>query len=410
MNILGLGTYPIVNPVHGGQRRVSAFRDYYHSVGARYTYASVYQSAHYSGSDVSSTDIPIGDNIEDAYSGIPFIDDVRAGLQAANTDYNLIYRKLLTIVERVEPDIIQLEQPFMWPFVKKLRDMAAYRSMPVIYSSQNVEAPLKRDVLLSANVPPQSIHRADILISGLEDEICKMADLIIACSSSDKTVYEKMKPRAACVLVPNGVDRPIEPCPNTESTVRDVFGDNKFLFFVGSAYPPNISGFVEQVIDDGMFFVPPEKSIAICGGLCDGIFQTQAYLRYLEAHSDRVHFFSSPTDPELSAITKACHGVVLPVTFGGGSNLKTAQALALGKWIVATPTAMRGFETFRRAKGVIIAKNPQEFRRAMSDVLNRPPLELTAAQNRKRESVYWDEAFKKAAIMTHVSSLPKVLA
>ena len=80
---------------------------------------------------------------------------------------------------------------------------------------------------------------------------------------------------------------------------------------------------------------------------------------------------------ELSAVKQGCHGVFLPIRGGGGTNLKTAEALALGKWVVATSTALRGFEAFLGADGVVIADTSADFRRAMRQVLERPPLELT---------------------------------
>ncbi|KDA00339.1 glycosyltransferase [Hyphomonas oceanitis] len=403
MKILGLGTYPIIKPVHGGQRRVSAFRDYYSSVGVQYQYACVYQGAHYTQEDVSSDDVAIMALDNDPYRAIPLIDDVRAGWQAGGETNLVTHKRLLAVAERFAPDVIQLEQPFMWPFVKRLRQDPRWAEMPVIYSSQNLEAPLKRDMLTSANVRSDDVRVAFDLINRTEAELCRAASLIIACSAEDQAVYRKMDRGGEVMLIPNGVSRPVPPSEAALSRVKSIYGKNRFLFFVGSAYPPNINGFAEMAIVDGVFFIPPEKQLAICGGLCDGIFQTAQYQRYLSAHSDRVQFFPSPSDAELSAVKDACHGVILPVTLGGGSNLKTAEALALGKWIVATSTAMRGFDEFRNAPGVIIADDPKAFQRAMADVLRRTPLKLPADQKLKRETVYWDHAFLRSNLVAQIN-------
>jgi glycosyltransferase involved in cell wall biosynthesis len=106
-----------------------------------------------------------------------------------------------------------------------------------------------------------------------------------------------------------------------------------------------------------------------------------------------VKFFADVSDLELSAIKQDCHGVVLPIRHGGGTNLKTAEALALGKWIVATSTALRGFEEFLSADGVVIADNPADFRHAIRQVLQRPPFELSETSRAARDALYWDRCF-----------------
>ena len=92
-------------------------------------------------------------------------------------------------------------------------------------------------------------------------------------------------------------------------------------------------------------------------------------------------------------VKATAHAILLPIKFGGGSNLKTAEALATGKWVIASPVAMRGFEEFLDAPGVVVADGPKNFRQAVIKTLNSPPLELTEAAKEIRESVYWDRRF-----------------
>src|SRR5690348_4579166 len=79
--VLGLGTYPIQRPVHGGQRRVAAFRQYYEDVGIAYTYACVYNPAHYDGSDVGVHDYKLDSFKCPSLSNV--IGDLMSGHQAA---------------------------------------------------------------------------------------------------------------------------------------------------------------------------------------------------------------------------------------------------------------------------------------------------------------------------------------
>jgi glycosyltransferase involved in cell wall biosynthesis len=147
------------------------------------------------------------------------------------------------------------------------------------------------------------------------------------------------------------------------------------------------------MVKGGVFYVPPVHSIAICGGVAEPVFIHPEYQRYLSANSDRVMFFPQVTDCELWAIKHSCHGVVLPIRSGGGSNLKTAEALALGKWVVATSTSLRGFKQFSDADGVIIADDPAEFRHAIRQVLRRAALDLSADSFAARDALYWDRCF-----------------
>jgi hypothetical protein len=71
------------------------------------------------------------------------------------------------------------------------------------------------------------------------------------------------------------------------------------------------------------------------------------------------------------AITNA-HALLLPIQYGGGSNVKTAEALLSGRPMVATATAMRGFDGFRNMPGITLANDARDFGAAMLAVLDSP--------------------------------------
>jgi hypothetical protein len=145
--ILGLGTFPAVGPVHGGQRRAAAFRNFYQTIGIEYVYTCIYDSDHYGPALVGPHDIPLMP-AEAVEGPVPLIGDILAGRQGATNESS--FQHFLNLVEKLKPDAIQLEQPFMWPLAKRLRD--ALGTLPLIYSSYNVEAPLKDAILVSGGV------------------------------------------------------------------------------------------------------------------------------------------------------------------------------------------------------------------------------------------------------------------
>jgi len=76
--------------------------------------------------------------------------------------------------------------------------------------------------------------------------------------------------------------------------------------------------------------------------------------------------------------------------------------------VIATSTAMRGFDAFRDAPGVVIADTPETFRRAVAQVFNRPPLKLKKEDLFLRETVYWDRGFADSTLANNVRSLLKL--
>jgi len=392
--ILGLGTFPAVKPVHGGQRRAAAFRSFYRTIGIDYVYTCIYDSDHYGPSLIGPHDIPL--IAPDSAEGpVPLIGDILAGRQGARHEAS--FRHFLQLIERLKPDALQLEQPFMWPLAKRLREMAGAGALPLIYSSYNVEAPLKDAILASGGVPSDVRRAIGEGVEQIEAEVCREAALVVCVTEAERNHYLRYCSADNIAVVPNGVDRPPQVIEES-ARCREIFQGRPFAFMVGSAYPPNIDGLCRYVFRDGAFMVPPVKSIAVCGGVCDGILSHPSYQRFLAANSQRVHLFREIDDPELWAVKAACHVVALPIDTGGGSNLKTAEALALGKWIVATTVAMRGYERFMEAEGLIIANNGTSFRRAISHALRSPPLIISDASRHARESVQWERCFEQSGM------------
>jgi glycosyltransferase involved in cell wall biosynthesis len=402
--ILGLGAFPLMKPIHGGQRRVAAIKRFYESIGIQYDYACVYDPASYTSTVVSANDIPLGPPVAE-YKSVPFIGDLLAGWQAANEPQSL--KHFLGVIDRIKPDALQLEHPFMWPLAQQLLTRPGTANLPIIYSSHNVEAPLKKSILAKAGVARHTCDQISERIQDMEIELCAYATLVICVSKSDRQYYANFRPEADVVVVPNGVDR--APAVISDSAgVREVFGQNRYLFMVGSAYPPNIEGTCNLVMRDGAFHGPPSKSLAICGGMSDGIFNHAEYRRFAAANDCRVHFFPTIEDDDLWALKVTSHGAIVAVDPGsGGTSLKTAEALALGKWVIANSAGLRGFEDFADDEGVVKADDRTDFRRSIAKVLRSAPLEISAQSHARREALYWDRCFSDSTLADRLSQLPR---
>jgi glycosyltransferase involved in cell wall biosynthesis len=95
----------------------------------------------------------------------------------------------------------------------------------------------------------------------------------------------------------------------------------------------------------------------------------------------RVHLFPDPTENDLDYLINRAAVLLLPIAHGGGSNIKTAEALLTDRPIIGTSTAFRGYDKFRMSKGVTIKDDVGEFRRAL-----RTALSTAASCNFKREN------------------------
>jgi hypothetical protein len=90
----------------------------------------------------------------------------------------------------------------------------------------------------------------------------------------------------------------------------------------------------------------------------------------------RVFNWDRVSEKTLSALIEEASCVLLPMTSGGGSNLKTAEAMLAGKRVVATPIALRGFDEFTPTE--LMSKEnayPEGYRADLVDAIKQPTKE-----------------------------------
>lgn len=388
--ILSISTYPTRLARQGGQKRIAAFRTAYKAAGYDLQTAALFDRPPYGPDETGPYDI----EHPATHSDIPHIRDLSAGRFAATNED--AFAHFARVLDTLKPAALQLEQPFLWPLAERLlRETAP--GMPLIYASQNWEAPLKAEILRREGVAPDMTARIAGEIEALEAAATRAAALVIAVSDAD----------AAHCLPCARPGTPVVTVPNAATPPRDTIGDaelagRKYALTVGSAYAPNVEGAARYVFEPGLWFMPPEPSLAICGGMAYGVFETDAYHAFGAAHDARTVFRPSPTDAELAGLIASAHMILLPIGFGGGSNLKTAEALLAGAHVVATPTAMRGFEPFAQASGVHIGRTPQDFRNAMVRAWSAPSLTLSDREQRCRATLTWDHVITASGLIDHL--------
>jgi hypothetical protein len=180
--------------------------------------------------------------------------------------------------------------------------------------------------------------------------------------------------------------------PEGIAEANRITGHKKFVLYSASAHPPNITGFFD-IFAGGVGCIAPNELIVVAGSAGPNIKSDPRFER--TAGLSKVFVAPGTVSEEcLQGLLEIAHTIGLPITHGGGTNLKTAEALWAGKHIVATTTALRGFESFRASQGVLVADEPSKFLASIRTTMAHAPNNLSIAERGKRTSVLWAETLK----------------
>jgi hypothetical protein len=196
------------------------------------------------------------------------------------------------------------------------------------------------------------------------------------------------------VVVRNG-SRYIEADPSAVAGVDAFVGRTNFALFVSSAHPPNARGLLDLARG-----APGRLAglLLICG----------AVERLLAPHR-RTHTVIRDArmlgivDPAvLDALLIRAAVVLLPKTRGGGSNLKTSEALVAGRPVVATTQAFVGFEPWQDAPSVTVEDDPVQFWQHVERHLSKPAESLAL-------SSYCDDLLWPACIAPLITAIENMV-
>ena len=257
------------------------------------------------------------------------------------------------------PDVVMLEQPFLWPI---FHDYCSSSGVFLVYSSHNVEARMKSafyDREFDCPIAKTLTNYVEVVERNLVDA----ADLVVCVTEDDKlhwgpNVSEKI------VIVPNASDRPNIDLEMTDKLAREISnkGIREYAFFVGSDHIPNAVGFMD-CIGKNLSFLAPDEGIVVMGGVNHALTR-EGFFDGLYGQVNRLRTISyeAPSDSTVDSALMGAKVVLLPIASGGGSNLKTAQAILSGKRILATEYAFRGYSDYRNRACIV---NIQDFRNTM---------------------------------------------
>ena len=388
MKILILGPYPIENPSHGGQLRARAIYDEYQANGFDVYYNGIVGKDWYKQIGEGDIEIEISYD-EPSYT---YALDVMMSEPLQNNNDAMV--RLHNLIEEIMPDIIQIEQPYLFPALRSLIDKAKTNyGTKIIYSSHNIEASMKKDILfelIGSNLTEKDAQYLVDQAHAIEKEFAIYADLTVACTAQDEAILRKMGAKKTIVCMNGSGENKIDD-ENLQSwkDLLKVEGVSRFSLFVGSGHPPNATGF-NTLIGYTLGDLPRHTRVYIAGGVC-GMLEN--HLKILPAHVResfllRAKLLGVVSNEDLASLLHLTDVMLLPIISGGGSNLKTAEALLTGKIVIGTDVAFRSYDSYKKLHRVNIANNRNAFRSLLHDALTGK-IELQANSRDEILEVTW---------------------
>jgi hypothetical protein len=339
--------------IHGGIIRSRATRDFLNRSGFKTQTLSISFAEENS---LGKNQIFLDREIKSNNEPIPSIfQDLELSLEAGQISKELLNEKLGSL----EFEAIIFEQ--CWLF----RPLHAYLSTrypgaKLIYNSQNIELELKSELCKQMKSEVNEIYQAALLseVDKIERYAISNADLSIATTEADEVKIKKLGARLTSVAG-NGSDFGLQPHANAQGE------QTPFAIFVASGHPPNWQGFLE-CIGTNLNFLAPNFRLVLVGDVCHSAREEMQRISDPSTFLEKAVLLDQVDESTLHHLLSTASIVTLPITTGGGSNLKTPEAIRTGKRIIATKTAMRGFEGWTNSPGVEVVDNPQNFRAALA--------------------------------------------
>lgn len=378
MKILQLSTYPTIEPRHGGQIRASHISRFLslrgHEVHSYALCEPTFQ--HYTSDDVILSKKELAHL---PYQPIAY-DYATSILCLKEPYFSYLKEKILNL----SPEVIILEQVWLYPLYKALYGEHTHKPF-LIYSSHNVEYKMKKELFEFLNISDVDLLQA---IEKLEKELCNNADYVISCTSADKEELIKIGAKDVIVCA-NGAEK-IRKQTHINHYIKRLLSFRSFAFFVSSAHAPNAIGFWEM-LSSNLFYLKPHQIIVVAGSVSYILKQYAPKSTYISrlVNEEKLKLLGEVSQEVLAALLECASVILLPITIGGGSNLKSAEAIVANKPTVATKTAIRGFEFAQNLTHFNIVQTQQEFIQALqqSFMLKQP---LLSQEERKiRDSLYW---------------------
>jgi glycosyltransferase involved in cell wall biosynthesis len=273
-------------------------------------------------------------------------------------------------------DFVVASHPYLLPAIQAVSDK------PIWYEAHNFELELKKGIL------PNNRMGRDLLegTSKVEDECCRVSELIIVCSSDDARAITQMYSvdSRKIIEVPNGVDLETVHYVDIEkrkSKKKELGLDGNFTaLFLGSWHSPNLEAVhhifkLAEELPDVNFLVVGSVGLAFRN----------------EKRPANVGFMGAVDEETKDTAFELADVALNAVTFGSGTNLKMLEYFAAGVPVISTPIGARGLgiENGKHCVVVELEKFPEAIANLRYEDLATKHSRVKAARKYVQEKFDW---------------------
>lgn len=259
-------------------------------------------------------------------------------------------KALRRALRRFKPDVVQIESPFLLPYLDVVRKESTAR---IVLRSLNVEFRIWEGLAANERNPLRrfALRRIAASLRNCEVRHLNTVDALIPISAADADDFRALGCSRPMQVVPCGVTLADE----TSATEAGTVG------FIGSLdFRPNQEA-VAWIVDK-LWPRLPEARLFIAGSGAPDWLRNRA-------RGQNIEFLGEVADAQ--AFLRRMSVVIAPLFAGGGMRIKVLEAMALAKPIVATTLGAGGIEV-ENGRDILIADDVASFASSVTGLLREP--------------------------------------
>jgi glycosyltransferase involved in cell wall biosynthesis len=306
-------------------------------------------------------------------------------------------RALRALLRAADADIVQIESPFLLPYVRTVRESSR---AAVVLRSLNVEFRIWEQLAArETNVVRRTVLRS--IARGLrryEIRHINTCDAIVPITDDDGRDFRALGCTRPIYVLPGGVDLDLgepagEAAGATPFIARIDLGveRSRVVGFLGSLdYRPN---------QEAALWIAEELRPRLSVDMAEihvGGSNAPAWLQ-ARLRSANVTFVGEVADS--AAFIRSMRVMIAPLFAGGGMRIKILEAMAHGKAVVATTVGAAGIDV-RHGQNILLADEPDAFASAVSELLRDPSRARSIGDAGRRlvESRYTTDALARGLL------------
>lgn len=304
-------------------------------------------------------------------------DDIIASRHCGKNSYiRIIYRVLRKLARHIVVEHCYMaDLPIIW-------------GDQFVYSSQNNETELKKKLLEKHPLKSELLRD----VERVERNAVECSAATIAVSQEDaKSIVLGKRTAGPIIVVRNGAAMPEtgDKVINTQKSLPHKINTNSVVF-VGSAHLPNVeaANFIMKQI------APQCRDVEfhLIGSVCNSIMKEPA----------NVHLWGVVDDITKAAVMQSCSLAINPMLSGGGSNVKLADYLGNGLFVITTDIGQRGYPPSIRDHIEIVPI--EQFPLAILSMIGRHDI-LSGQARRSRHELFHRELAMRGLAQRFVATL-----